>query len=127
MSGYTSISKKDPMLFVSNTALFELGLLLIELCFRKSIDDLYVVEKDRLPANKNRFTGSTRQRIAHRLIKEGRILDERGPNFETAVRRYIYCDLDQRTDDLEDYGFWRALDEKVVALLEEELEAFRAV
>jgi hypothetical protein len=119
-------AKVDPTLFVRNIAIFTLGLILIELCFGRSIDDLYS-EGDRLPVDGNKLSGITRQSIASRLIRDGKILDERGPSYETAVRRCIYCSFDQRADTLEDEGLRRAMYEDVVALLEEELQAFKSV
>jgi hypothetical protein len=58
--------------------------------------------------------------IATRLLKKENILDEGGPNYESAVKSCIKCNFDQfREMNLDNDEFRQVVYENVVAVLED--------
>jgi hypothetical protein len=101
--------------------IFALGILLIELYFQNSIEQLRTAQDPPMDMD---APGRTRSVIAKRLIDGQKVYQERGLQYEKAVQRCIFCDPDQDSSTLNDEGLRRAVDENVVALLEEDLRAF---
>ena len=98
---------------------FGLGILLIELCLGKSIEQLRI-PSDLNPDGTEHVT--TNFRTATRLLDD--VYQEAGGRYGDAVRRCIYCEFDQRKANLEDPSFRRAVYEGVVYWLEEDLKDF---
>jgi len=120
------LTSDEPMPYARNVPIFTIGLLLIELCFGKSIEQLRSAT-DFLPAN-GMPDGLTRLSTAKRLLDAREIFQRRGERYEEAVSRCIFCEFGRRsTYSLEDEGFRRVVDEKMVALLEDDLRAFNNV
>jgi hypothetical protein len=118
-----STEEEEFMPYVRNLVIFALGITLIELCFKKPIEDLRTI--DPLDAN-GAVNGLTRFSIAKRLLDNREIYQKTGARYEIAVRRCIFCDFDQQCSTLDDKQFQRAFYEDVVVLLEEALMAFNS-
>lgn len=101
---------------------FGLGILLIELCLGKPIDQLRT-PSDLNPDGSEHVT--TDFRTATRLLDD--IYEEAGGRYGDAVRRCIYCEFDQRKTTLEDPLFRRAVYQGVVCPLEEDLAEFHCL
>lgn len=95
-----------------------LGLLLIELWYGKSIEELQE------PCDLDcAGTPGVAWCTADRLV-ENEIEFEAGKRYSDAVRRCIRCDFDRRDMSLDSEGFQQAVYDGVVALLERTLEQF---
>jgi hypothetical protein len=116
-----SLEDKKAHPFIRNGTIFALGIALIELCFGKVIEDLRTDEK---LGEDGLLNDLTQLSIARRLLEEREIHDRAGTRYEDAVRRCIFCEFDQHSNTLEKSEFRRAVFEKVVTLLEEDLTAF---
>jgi hypothetical protein len=115
--------EEESMPYIRNLVIFALGITLIELCFRKPIEDLRTTD----PLDDNgTINGLTRLSIAKRLLDGREIQQRTGDRYETAVRRCIFCDFDQQCSTLDDKQFQSAFYEDVVVLLEEALMAFNS-
>ncbi|KAI4690174.1 uncharacterized protein J4E84_004356 [Alternaria hordeiaustralica] len=102
---------------IRNQTLFTLGILLIELCFEKSIEDL------QLPCDLDcSNTPGVAWCTAQRLLDEKKLEFKIGPGYQDIVRRCIWCDFDQGKSNLDDRDLQRAVFEKVVVPLEEILQ-----
>ncbi|OJD36532.1 uncharacterized protein BKCO1_1100023 [Diplodia corticola] len=104
---------------VRNRPLFDLGVLLIELCFGEPF------EKLRQPFQSPESGGQAIMSdylVVERLVDK--VYEEGGDRYGHAVRRCIRCEFDSRSNDLSDERFREAVYDKVVALLEEDLYDF---
>ena len=102
---------------IRNQTLFTLGILLIELCFENSIEDL------QLPCDLDcSNTPGVAWCTAQRLLDEKKLEFKIGPGYQDIVRRCIWCDFDQGKSNLDDRDLQRAVFEKVVVPLEEILQ-----
>lgn len=113
-------TKKAP--FIRNETLFALGILLIELCFGRFIEDFRTADD---------FTGTdymsrmlTMYTIASRLLEQRKVFKEAGARYEYAVHRCIHCSFNHLTADLDDDEFCEAVYDEVVRRLEEDLQNF---
>ena len=102
-----------------NPAIFDLGILLIELCFCKPLHSFWEpddLDKDGAP---NKFTAlSTAQRLLPKVYNKA------GVRYGDAVRRCIRCEFDQIDESLENDSFRLAVYSKVVLPLEDDLRDF---
>lgn len=109
----------NPCRVIRNKALFDLGVLLIELWYGQSL------EKLRTPADLNTDgipSLTADWCTADRIVDE--ILWDAGSRYSEAVRRCIRCDFDRRETNLEDGDFRQAVYDGVVSLLEKNFEQF---
>jgi hypothetical protein len=105
---------------IRNPTIFSLGVLLIELWYGTSIEELQI------PTDMDR--GGTTGVVwctAERLVTE--IAFQAGIKYSEAVRRCIRCDFDRRDVDLDDEGFQQTVYNGVVALLEKTLKDFNSL
>lgn len=106
---------------IRNQSLFTLGILLIELLYGKSIEEL------QSPRDLDcQGTPGVVWCTAVRLIEE-EIEYEAGPRYLDAVRRCIRCDFDRKDSSLDSEEFQQAVYIKVVAPLEKTLEQFNSL
>ncbi|KAK4629102.1 hypothetical protein CLAFUW4_07777 [Fulvia fulva] len=112
---------KVASLLIRNPTLFALGIILIELCMGKSIDELH--EADELDANGSK-NALSEYRTADRLIQMEEISDRLGSRWNDVVRRCIYCDLNQSKVSLQDRSFQQAVHSDIVGELEESYRQF---
>ena len=112
-------SKPSMMPAIRNPVLFALGVLLIELCLGKPLEEL------KRPDERTR-DGSVDAALdwvaADRLVED--VYLEGGSRYGDAVRHCIRCDFDRRETSLEDEDFQQAVYEGVVSLLEDDLKQF---
>ncbi|KAK2761692.1 hypothetical protein FQN54_001520 [Arachnomyces sp. PD_36] len=115
---------RDPGTYcaIRNPTLFALGVLLIELCLGKPIEELKRPDEKVSGGISNPALDWV---AADRLVED--VYDEGGSRYGDAVRRCIRCDFDQRGTSLEDEGFQRAVYEGVVLLLEDDLKQFHSL
>lgn len=103
---------EPPSPFIRNETLTALGILLIELCLGRPIEDC-----------------GKQSSILEKFVLASRLLDqvyqEAGLRYESAVRRCLYCDFDHRKPDLNDAAFCEVFYAGVVQPLEEDLRNFR--
>ena len=104
---------------IRNPMLFALGVLLIELCLGKPMEELKRTDEKISGDSSNPTLDWV---AADRLVED--VYDEGGSRYGDAVRRCIRCDFDQRGTSLEDEGFQHAVYEGVVLLLEDDLKQF---
>jgi hypothetical protein len=103
---------------IRNRTLFTLGVLLIELWYGRSIEELQT------PSDLNcSGTPGVTWCTAERLV-ENEIEFEAGKRYSDAVRRCIRCDFDRRDVNLDDEGFQGCVYEGVVGGLETTLRQF---
>lgn len=103
---------------VRNQTLWMLGVLLIELWYGKTIEDL------KTASDKNwHGTPSIAWCTAERIV-ENEIEFEAGQLYSDAVRRCIRCDFDRKENDLENEAFQQAVFHGVVVPLETTLQQF---
>jgi hypothetical protein len=96
-----------------------LGVLLIELWYGKTIEDLKTA-----PDENWHGTPSIAWCAAER-IDEHEIEFEAGQLYSGAVRRCIWCDFDRKENDLDNEEFQRAVFNGVVVPLETTLQQFK--
>jgi len=101
---------------IRNQTLYALGVALIELWYRKPIDELYQDADGPQNTGNDILDLLTEFETADRLAKA--LLSEAGARYSDAVRRCIRCDFDQRASSLEDAGFQKAVYQGVVAPLQ---------
>ncbi|PSN59413.1 hypothetical protein BS50DRAFT_580002 [Corynespora cassiicola Philippines] len=108
---------------IRNRTLFTLGILLIELWYGKSIEELQIPED----LNYQNIAGVA-WGTAYRLV-EDELEFEAGPRYSLAVRRCIRGDFDRRDKDmsLEDEDFQKVVYNGVVALLEKTFQQFNSL
>lgn len=103
---------------IRNQALYSLGILLIELWYGKTMEQL------RLPSDLNwQGTPGEVWCIADRLIENGLEFDA-GKQYSDAVRRCIRCDFNRSDMDLENEDSQQAVFDGVVVPLETILQCF---
>lgn len=108
-------------LLIKNRTLFSLGIVLVELCMGKSIDELH--EPDEMNADGSKGELSDFQ-TADRLLRMEVISDKFGKRWSDVVRRCIHCELDEAKKSLEDLGFRKAVYNKILVELEEDSRQF---
>lgn len=117
----TVSSQRAPCRVIRNQTLFTLGILLIELLYGKSIEEL------QCPRDLDcEGTPGVAWCTAERLI-EDEIEYEAGPRYLDAVRRCIRCDFNRKVSSLDDEDFQRAVFDGVVAPLEKTLQQFTSL
>ena len=115
-----SATKPKPCRVIRNETLFTLGVLLIELWYGKSIEELQI------PADRDcEGTPGVAWCAADRLVDE--IEFQAGKRYSEAVRRCVRCDFDRRDISLDSESFQQAVYNGVVALLERNLEQFNSL
>jgi hypothetical protein len=103
---------------IRNQTLFTLGIILVELLYGKSIEELQA------PCDLDyQGTPGVAWCTAERLIEE-EIEYEAGPRYLNAVRRCIRCDFNLKESSLDDGDFQQAVFDDVVAPLERTLQQF---
>ena len=116
---HTSRQCFAPTALVGNETIFALGIVLIELCLEKRLEDLSA------PAD---FNADGTKHVASDFFTATRVLDQvydkAGTRYGDAVRRCIRCEFDQRKTTLDDAAFCRAVHDNVVAVLEEDVRQF---
>lgn len=108
-------------MLIKNWTLFSLGIVLIELCMGKQIDDLH--EPDELNADGTKGELSDFQ-TADRLLRMEVISDKFGKRWSDVVRRCIHCEIDEAKKSLEDLNFRKAVYNKILVELEEDHTQF---
>ncbi|KAI9740454.1 MAG: hypothetical protein M1834_005034 [Cirrosporium novae-zelandiae] len=104
---------------VRNQILFTLGIALIELWFGKRLEDLRIAADKGINGEVNSITDFS---AARRLCEE--VYDEAGEWYGDAVRRCIYCEFDQRDNNLHTDSLKEAIHRGVIVPLEENLKSF---
>lgn len=103
---------------IRNQTLYSLGVLLIELWYGKTIEDLQA------PPDLDRAgTPGVAWCTAERLV-DSELEFEAGKRFSDAVRRCIHCDFDRSDMSLNNENFQQAVFEGVVVPLELTLQQF---
>ncbi|KAK5703861.1 hypothetical protein LTR97_002874 [Elasticomyces elasticus] len=104
---------------IRNATVFALGVLLIELCLGKTIDDPTLVPDPR-------SSGSKKPPLDFMTAVNhlDRVYGTNGLRYGDAVRRCIYCEFDQRATTLGDAQFRKAVYAGVVVPLEEDIQYF---
>jgi hypothetical protein len=116
----SSATRRQTQRVIRNQTLFNLGILLIEVLYGKSIEELQT------PSDLDcEHTPGAVWCTAERLINEEEILLEAGPLYSDAVRRCIRCDFNKQNTSLDDQEFQQAVYEGVVNPLEKTLQRFR--
>jgi hypothetical protein len=103
---------------IRNQTLFTLGILLIELLYGTSIEELQTTKDLDCQG-----TPGAVWCTAERLVEEELAL-EAGQLYSDAVRRCIRCDFNLKTSSLDDQDFQQAVFDGVVAPLEKTLQRF---
>ena len=112
-------SYRTPSLEVRNQSIFALGVLLVELWFNQPLESLRVPADMGLHNEVNQVTDfATVRRLSEDIYREA------GDWYGDAVRRCIYCDFDQRHNNLESEALKEAVHRGVVSPLEENLRSF---
>jgi hypothetical protein len=107
---------------IRNTTLFSLGILLIELCLNKPLEQLRTSEDTRWTLGAP--TALTDILVVDRILKSGQWFKQASLRYHSATKRCIYCDFGQEKATLDDDGFRQAVYDLVVVPLEEDLMAF---
>jgi hypothetical protein len=113
-----SINQPPARSIIRNQTLFTLGILLIELLYGSSINELQTAQDLNCQG-----TPGVVWCTAERLIEE-EITLEAGQPYSDAVRRCIRCDFNRKTSSLDDQDFQQAVFDGVVAPLEKTLQRF---
>ena len=114
-----SSTPKSPCRLIRNQTVFDLGIVLIELCFRKPLGSFQTSE-DRGPDGK--CTQFTDYLTATRMIDK--VTSKAGVPWGRAVRRCLYCEFDQSTTSLSNQDFRQAVYQGVVKELENDLRHY---
>ncbi|QVM06015.1 hypothetical protein D8B26_000725 [Coccidioides posadasii str. Silveira] len=107
---------------IRNPVLFALGVLLIELCLSKPLEQLRLPEEMDKDGHPNPLSNWM---TANRLVDE--IYMKGGSRYGDAVRHCIRCDFDRRDANLEREDFQQAGYDKIVSLLEKDLKDFHGL
>lgn len=102
-----------------NKTLFSLGVILIEVCFWKRIEDMQTPNESSVRG----FNTKISELMSANRLVDKLLYDDAGERYGDAVRRCIKG-LDHREKELEKDGFKNEVYEKVVYPLEENLKAF---
>ncbi|EME80895.1 uncharacterized protein MYCFIDRAFT_85160 [Pseudocercospora fijiensis CIRAD86] len=103
---------------VRNETVFAFGILLLELCMERSLDELRASEDVGSDWTKD---GTSDFLTATRLINQ--VYEDAGERYGNVVSRCILCEFDQRDTELENAAFRRAFYQGVVKELELEEES----
>jgi hypothetical protein len=106
---------------IRNYTLFALGIMLIEMCMSKPINELH--ESSELNTDGTKHDLSDYQ-TATRLLDMEEVSDRFGQRWSDVARRCIYCDLNQPRTSFEDCGFQQAVYNQIFAELEDEHRQF---
>ena len=107
---------------IRNKALFDLGVLLIELWYGQPLEKLRTPEDLSTDGTPNITSDwCTADRIANQMYLDA------GGRYSEAVRRCIRCDFDRRETSLEDKNFREAVYDGVVSLLEKNFKQFNCL
>jgi hypothetical protein len=118
----SEMTKAPPMPYIRNPTVFALGILLIELCLSKTIEQLRLPEDQLLgEATPDALANLS---TAGRLLQSGQLSKEASLRYQSAINRCIYCSFDQESASLENDQFRQAVYDGVVAPLEQDLMAF---
>ncbi|KAF7506263.1 hypothetical protein GJ744_012071 [Endocarpon pusillum] len=112
-------SKPSMMPAIRNPVLFALGVLLIELCLGKPLEELKRPDERTCDGSVDAVLDWV---AADRLVED--VYLEGGSRCGDAVRHCVRCDFDRRGTSLEDEDFQQAVYEGVVSLLEDDLKQF---
>ena len=104
---------------VGNDTLFALGVVLIELCMEKPLDQLATAEDLNPDGTKHAASDFF---TANRLLDD--VYDRAGAKYGDAVRRCIRCEFDHRKPSLEDDSFCKSVYDNVVMVLDEDVRQF---
>jgi hypothetical protein len=122
-----SNTRKDPPAthssmdrIIRNKSLYTLGIILIELCYGKTIQQLHIEEDGAIETNHGMMNAMTTWSTVERLNEE--LYSEAGEKYAEVVRRCIRCDFDHRSPDLKDDTFIRAVYDKVVRPLQQNFD-----
>lgn len=115
--------KTKPLPYIHNTTIFALGILLIEICLGRTLDDLRTLEDCSSEAEMTRPNMATDYATAIRLLDSDTIVVESGDEYADAVRRCISCNFGPTKTDLENDDFRQAVYSGVVAPLEKQVKA----
>jgi hypothetical protein len=102
---------------VRNESIFTLGIVLLELCYGKMIEEL------QLPSDVMEGEPGPVWSTAHRVIEE-ELEYEAGKSYSDAAKRCIRCDFDCRSSSLSDEALQRAFYRGVIIPLEETLNFY---
>ncbi|EGP88203.1 uncharacterized protein MYCGRDRAFT_40054, partial [Zymoseptoria tritici IPO323] len=108
-------------MIIKNRTLFSLGLMLIELCMGKSMEDLHRADERNPDGTISEFSDLL---TAERLLNKQTISESFGKRWSDVVRRCIRCEVDETESSLEDAGFRKAVYNKILMELEEEHRQF---
>lgn len=115
--------KAKPLPYIHNTTIFALGILLIEICLGRALDDLRTLDDCSSEDDMTKPSMATDYATAIRLLDSEAILVESGEEYADAVRRCISCNFGPTKTDLEDDDFRQAVYSGVVAPLEKQVKA----
>lgn len=118
-----SSGKRKALPYIPNPTLFSLGILLIEICLARTLDDLRTIDDCDSDVEMTNPTMATDYATAIRLLNNDRILEESGEPYADAVRRCISCNFGPTKTDLENESFRQAVYSGVVVPLEEQVKA----
>ncbi|PPJ54646.1 hypothetical protein CBER1_07654 [Cercospora berteroae] len=102
---------------IRDEATFALGVLLIELCMGHTLDDLRAPEDLTPDGLKHKLSDFL---TAARLVDE--VYGIAGSHWGDVVRRCVHCEFDQRNVGLGNADFRQAVYERVVAVLEKDVQ-----
>lgn len=106
---------------IRNQTLYSLGVLLIEIWYGKTLDELHLPEDGPLHTQDTPQQAIARWNTADRLLND--LYDEAGAKYTEAVRRCIRCDFaDGLASDLDNVNFQNAVYQGVVFQLKENLD-----
>lgn len=108
-------------MLIKNRTLFSLGIVLIELCMGKPMQELREPDELNPDGTENDFSDF---QTADRLLEMEVISDKFGKRWSDVVRRCIHCDVDEAKKSLEDVGFRKAVYNKILVELEEDYKQF---
>lgn len=118
-----SIAPDTPMTsrIIRNHTLFNLGIVLIEMCMEKPMHELRIPSELNADGTEHELSD---YHTATRLLEMEEVSGRFGQRWSNVARRCIYCDLNQARTSFEDPGFQRAVYSDVLAELEEERRQF---
>lgn len=119
----SSSGKRKALPYIPNPTIFSLGILLIEICLARTLDDLRTLDDCASDVEMTNPTTATDFATAIRLLDNDRILVESGEPYADAVRRCIRCNFEPPKTDLENESFRQAVYSGVVVPLEEQVKA----
>ena len=108
----SNTSLPEAFSLIQNKSIFALGVVLIELCFGRTLEDLREAQDEEACGVANADYVAAR-RLSDIIYKQ-----EAG-RYSDAVRRCIRCEFDQTTANLDDVAFRRAVYRGVIAPLED--------